>query len=259
MQAYRWTDEEELAMLARAMKEAGPNSRGDASLEAAAEIVAASLKEPSEDPSRHGAGPYPQAERWDHQVICDIVEKGSSVLDLGCGGGDLLSRLISRNGVRGQGIDLHQDSVAQCIAKGVPVIQADIDRGLAAYSEGSFDYVILETTLQTVRKPLKVLEEMQRVGRLGIVSFPNFGYLPVRTQLLVRGLMPVTPRLPYTWAETPNIHLLTIRDFEAWCGEHRVSIERRIAYANGKIHSLTPIDNVLAEEAMYVIRRGGAA
>jgi methionine biosynthesis protein MetW len=195
-------------------------------------------------------------ERWDHRVISGLTPRGASVLDLGCGSGDLLAHLMEARGVTGQGIDVHEESVARCIARGVPVIQADIDQGLATYPDGSFDYVVLETTLQTVRRPMKVLDEIVRVGRMAIVSFPNFGYLPVRAQLLIRGHMPVTPHLPYSWADTPNIHLLTIRDFETWCATNGITVEERLAYAGGRVRTLTPPDNVLAEEALYVIRRG---
>ncbi|NUQ01300.1 MAG: methionine biosynthesis protein MetW [Armatimonadetes bacterium] len=197
-------------------------------------------------------------ERWDHDLIASLVEPGSSVLDLGCGDGSLLHKLISEKGCRGQGIEKETELVLQSIQRGVPVLQLDADEGLGGFPNAVFDYVVLEETLQTVQRPEVVLEEMLRVGKLGIVSFPNFGHWWVRTQLLIEGRMPMTPRFPFTWYGTPNIHVLTIRDFETWCGANQVTIKARYAFAEGEYHELMPADNVLAEEALFVIGRDEA-
>ena len=196
--------------------------------------------------------------RWDHDLIAQLVAEGCSVLDLGCGEGDLLARLISTRGCRGQGVENDGESIIRCVEKGVPVIQSDLDEALPGFPAASFDFVVLEETLQTVRRPQVVLDEMLRIGRTGIVSFPNFGHWWVRTQLLVEGRMPVTPRLPHTWYGTPNIHVLTVRDFEVWCQNNHVAVHRKYAYAEGEYHELLPADNVLAEEALFVIGRGEA-
>ncbi len=196
-------------------------------------------------------------QRWDHNLIQEIIPNGSSVLDLGCGHGELLQRLIYEKSCRGQGVEKDPESIIECVERAVPVIQSDLDEALPGFPDHSFDYVVLEETLQTVRQPQVVLDEMLRIGRTGLVSFPNFGHWWVRTQLLIEGRMPMTPRLPHTWYGTPNIHVLTVRDFEAWCGENHVTIRRKIAYAEGEYHELLPADNVLAEEALFVIGRDG--
>lgn len=192
-------------------------------------------------------------ERWDHELITSLIPDGSSVLDLGCGGGTLLSKLIREKGCRGQGLERDEVKVLQCIQKGVPVVQMDFDQGLGGFVDDSFEYVVLETTLQTVARPEMVLKEMLRVGRIGIVSFPNYGHWWVRTQLLIEGRMPVTPRFPHTWYGTPDIHVFTIRDFEHWCRNEQVTVQKQYAYAEGSYHELLSTDNVLAEEALFVI------
>ncbi len=192
-------------------------------------------------------------ERWDHELILSLIPDGASVLDLGCGGGGLLDRLMRRKNCRGQGIERDQERVLQCVSRAVPVLQIDFDQGLRGFPNHSFDYVVLETTLQTVSRPEVVLEEMLRVGRIGIVSFPNYGHWWVRTQLLIEGKMPVTPRFPHTWYGTPDIHVLTVRDFESWCQANGVVIREQYAFADGEYHQMLAADNVLAEEVLYVI------
>jgi methionine biosynthesis protein MetW len=199
----------------------------------------------------------PRATRWDHEVIESLVPQGAKVLDLGCGSGELLARLMEHKGVFGQGIERDPDLAAECLLAGVPVIQADIDAGLGFLQAGLFEYVVLEETLQTVHRPLVVLQEMLRVGHVGIVSFPNFGHWRIRMQLLLDGRMPTTPHLPYAWYETPNIHLLTIRDFEHLCEASRFFVAARWAYADGRARPLIPEDNLLAEEALYVMSARG--
>lgn len=204
---------------------------------------------------RSALAPPARDERWDHALIARLVPDGASVLDLGCGTGELLGRLIHEKGCAGQGVERDQAAVLACVERGVPVIQRDVDLGLHGFPDAHFDFVVLEETLQVVTRPDVVLREMLRVGRVGIVSFPNFGHWWVRTQLLIEGRMPVTPKLPFSWFGSPNIHVLTVRDFETWCAEEGVVIEQAFAYADGEVHALIPADNVLAEEALFVIGR----
>lgn len=193
--------------------------------------------------------------RWDHELIADLVTPGATVLDIGCGDGELLRKLVAEKQVRGQGIEKDPELAVRAVERGVPVVHMDVDHGIAGFPDQSYDFVVLEETLQTVTAPAVVLTEMLRVGRVGIVSFPNFGYWWVRTQLLIEGRMPTTPKLPFTWYGTPNIHVLTLRDFEAWCRSNEVTINAAYAYAEGQYHEAIPADNVLAEEALFVISR----
>ena len=150
-----------------------------------------------------------------------MVEPGSRVLDVGCGDGALLALLRDRRGVDGRGIELSREGVSDCLAKGLPVIQGDADTDLADYPDDAFDYVILSQTIQATRQPRVVLEHLLRIGRRAIVSFPNFGHWRVRFELALRGRMPVTENLPYSWYDTPNIHFCTIRDFVELCRDGR--------------------------------------
>lgn len=175
-------------------------------------------------PSHDYTGEY----RSDHLVVAEMVERGSRVLDVGCGEGDLL-RLLEQRGVDGRGIELSREGVNRCVAKGLAVIQGDADTDLDSYPNDSFDYVILSQTLQATRQPRLVLENMLRIGNRAIVSFPNFGYWKMRMQLLVKGQMPRTENLPATWYDTPNIHFCTIKDFVQLCDEINVKMERAVA------------------------------
>ena len=157
-----------------------------------------------------------------------MVERGSKVLDVGCGDGDLLQLLESR-GIDGRGIELSREGVNRCVAKGLAVVQGDADTDLVNYPDDAFDYVILSQTLQATRQPRVVLENLLRIGRRAIVSFPNFGFWKMRLQLLVGGHMPRTENLPATWYDTPNIHFCTIKDFVQLCDEINVKMERAVA------------------------------
>lgn len=196
----------------------------------------------------------PREDRWQDRIIAGAIPAGATVLDLGCGDGELLDRVI-RGGARGQGIELDADQVARCIERGVPVHQADVDQGLKGYADASFDYVVLEETLQTLHRPVDVLAEMLRVGRVGIVSFPNFGFWRLRLDLAIRGRMPVSPRLPHRWFDTPNIHHLTLNDFLDWCASHRVAIEQAWALSDGAVRPLQDGDNLRAAEVLLFVRR----
>ena len=191
--------------------------------------------------------------RWQDQVILEVVPKGVSVLDLGCGDGELLSTLIRVLNVRGQGVELDPLAVLKSIDRGVPVLNVDLDHGLVDFADQSFDYVILESTLQTLKAPLAVLTEMLRVGRRGIISFPNFGHWRVRFDLAMRGRMPMTRGLPYGWHNTPNIHLFTLADFYDWCDQNRVTVTEAYGLTDGRVHPLSAEDNLTAEEALLFL------
>lgn len=195
--------------------------------------------------------------RFDHKVILNLVPAGSSVLDLGCGNGELLSKLIRQKGVQGLGIEKDIDQVAQTIARGVPVIHSDLDDGLSGLPDHFFDYVILEKTLQAVQRPLFVLEEMIRVGFAGIVSFPNFGHRQVAFSLLSTGKMPVTQNLPYQWYDTPNIHLFTAKDFLDWAEANNVRIEKGFSWNGREIVPFNEEESAFAEEVLFVVSRSG--
>jgi len=193
--------------------------------------------------------------RWDHKLIYDLVTAGSSVLDLGCGDGELLARLINNKLVRGQGVEADPVRVAAAIANGVPVYQSDLDLGLPEFITKSFDYVILEKTLQAVHRPMVVLQEMLRIGRNSIVSFPNFSFEAVVDNLVVTKRMPVTPSLPYQWHDTPNIHLFTLLDFMDWIKQNGVSVVAGYAWSDGRHRLLQlPADNTRAEELLFVLK-----
>ena len=176
-----------------------------------------------------GVTPHRTADyRSDHLLVAEMVERGSKVLDVGCGDGELLQLLESR-GIDGRGIELSREGVNRCVAKGLAVVQGDADTDLVNYPDDAFDYVILSQTLQATRQPRVVLENLLRIGRRAIVSFPNFGFWRMRLQLLIGGHMPRTENLPATWYDTPNIHFCTIKDFVQLCDEINVKMERAVA------------------------------
>ncbi len=189
---------------------------------------------------------------WHFDIIAKEIPFASSVLDLGCGDGVLLARMAEEKNARVQGVELDPDKVSVCVEKGVPVIQADLDLGLKVFPDKSFDYVVLEETLQTLRHPSVILDEMRRVGKRGIVSFPNFGFWRVRLDLAVRGRMPVTGWLPYRWHQTPNIHLFTIRDFIDYAEENGMKLISVHVLKNGAASLFEKGDNMFAEEALVV-------
>lgn len=155
------------------------------------------------------------------RVDLDIVQRwiapGSRVLDLGCGDGTLLDALRGSRGIEGYGIEIDAAKITQCIARGINVIEADLDRGLADFPDKSFDTVLMTNSLQALRRPDRTIAEMLRIGRECVVTFPNFGNIRTRVALVAKGRMPVTRQLPYEWYDTPNIHFCTVRDFEALC------------------------------------------
>lgn len=193
--------------------------------------------------------------RPDLELICDWIKPQSRILDLGCGKGELLAYLAANRGVRGYGLEIDADEVQACIESGVNVIQADIDEGLRDFEAGSFDHVVMTQALQALQRPDEAIAEILRVGRTGIVTFPNFGYWQVR-MALARGRMPITPSLPSAWYDTPNIHLCTVADFEALCAARGWRIlDRRLldrSLQQGWRQSLAP--NLFTEMAMYLLQ-----
>jgi methionine biosynthesis protein MetW len=177
----------------------------------------------------HSVHPVYLAPRVDLVVVANMVAQGARVLDVGCGDGELLRLLADSRGADGRGIEISREGVNDCVAKGLAVVQGDADVDLADYPDDAFDYVILSQTLQATRRPRWVLEQMLRIGRHAIVSFPNFGHWRIRLQLLRRGRMPVTDYLPYSWYDTPNIHHCTIHDFVALARELDARMERSVA------------------------------
>ncbi|MBX6392901.1 MAG: methionine biosynthesis protein MetW [Burkholderiales bacterium] len=189
------------------------------------------------------------AGRPDFAAIAAWIRPNARVLDLGCGDGLLLKYLKHTRGVSGYGVEINDDKVIASLRNGINVIQGDLERGLAEFEDGAFDYVILSQTLQAMRQTEVVLDEMLRVGREAIVTFPNFGYWRTRWQLGVNGRMPVSDELPYQWYNTPNIHLCTLHDFEAFCAERGVRILERLVLHENKPVRLLP--NLRGSLAVY--------
>ena len=196
--------------------------------------------------------------RADLQLIADMIEPGARVLDIGCGDGALLEHLVYVKQVTGRGIELSQEGVNACVGRGLSVIQGDADTDLVDYPAGAFDYAILSQTLQATHDPRHVLEQLVRIGHRAIVSFPNFGHWRLRLSLLIGGRMPVTDVLPASWHETPNIHLCTIRDFSALCGQLGVTVERALSLdvaGRAAPQQSLRLANLLGQSALFLLRK----
>jgi methionine biosynthesis protein MetW len=199
----------------------------------------------------------PPSLRPDLARIAEMVTPSARVLDIGCGGGELIDYLARTKGVDARGIELSQAGVNACVAKGLPVIQGDADTDLRDYPAQSFDFAILSQTIQATHKPKQVLEQLLRIGKRVIVSFPNFGFWKVRLKLALTGRMPRTGVLNYAWHETPNIHLCTIADFVALTREIKAEVEQSLAVSeNGGVRELSEPgywDNLTAEGAIFLL------
>ncbi len=191
----------------------------------------------------------------DHRVILKLIEPHATVLDLGCGTGDLLYILVKEKEARVQGIEIDEQAIYRCVAKGLNVFHGDVDSGLAEYQDKSFDYVILNQSLQQVRRVDTVLNDALRVGKKVIVGFPNFAYYKARLQMFFRGQAPVTGSLPYQWYETPNLHFLSIFDFIHYCRSKQIDIRQMICIGEKKRVFILP--NLFAQVGIFLISKEG--
>jgi len=201
-----------------------------------------------------------QNARADHVLIAEMVPRGARVLDVGCGDGALLQLLSQNNDVDARGMELSREKVNACVTQGLSVIQGDADLDLNDYPDQAFDYAILSLTIQATRNPKPVLENLLRIGRRAIVSFPNFGHWRVRTQLMLTGRMPVTENLPEAWYASPNAHLCTIKDFVDLVDLVDAKLERAVAFNSSgyrlPIHRSLSLQNLLGEKAVFLMTRG---
>jgi methionine biosynthesis protein MetW len=191
--------------------------------------------------------------RLDHKLILGMVPRQSTVLDLGCGNGELLYVLIKERGCSGHGIEIDEQAIYNCVARGLNVLHGDIDSGLAEYTDKSFDYVILNQSLQQVKHFEPVLADALRVGKKVIVGFPNFAYYKSRFQILFGGRSPVTKSLPYNWYESPNVHFLSISDLLGYCRQHKIKIEN--AKFIGEKNAVRIFPNLFAQTGIFKISR----
>lgn len=192
------------------------------------------------------------AARPDFAAIASWIPEGASVLDLGCGDGSLLRYLKEARSIRGYGVEISDEGIEACILNGVNVIQSNLETGLSGFENNAFDYVILSQTLQATRHTEALMKEMLRVGREGIVSFPNFGFWKSRLSILL-GRMPVSKQLPYQWYDTPNVHLCTLHDFESFCSMFKMQILARRVMTDQ--YTITLVPNLLGSMAVYRFKR----
>ncbi len=196
-------------------------------------------------------------DRFDYNFITHIIEKNSKVLDLGCGIGTLLKLLKDKKNVDGRGIEINQYKVQKCVENGLSVLHGDLDEGLKHYKDKSFDYVIFNQTIQVVRNSLLVLKEALRVGKKVIVSFPNFGHWQIRYSFFLSGRMPKSKSLPYEWYNTPNIRVLTVKDFKALCKENHIKVLKKVNYINrnGKSMPIKLWPNLVASNSIFIVEQ----
>lgn len=192
--------------------------------------------------------------RFDHTIIVDLVEPQSKVLDLGSGDGTLMSLLIEKKQCRVTGLEIDEKAVFECLKKGLTVSQADFDTSLADFSDGRFDYVILNESLQQVLHPKKVILEALRVGKKAIIGIPNFCHIQSRFQIFFGGNVPVTKKLPYEWYDTPNLRFLALKDFRKFCKDHRIKILKEVGISEQSVVGFG--SNLFANIGVYLLERG---
>jgi methionine biosynthesis protein MetW len=189
----------------------------------------------------------------DHEVILDLIKPKSTVLDLGCGNGDLLYLLIKEKNARVQGIEIDEQAIYKCVAKGLNVFHGDVDSGLTEFKDKSFDYVVLNQSLQQILHVDKVLIDALRVGKKVIVGFPNFAHYKSRLQMFFSGRTPVTGALPYQWYDTPNLHFLSISDFKNYCRLKKINVERSVCI--GQTRRIPFLPNLFAQTGIFLISK----
>jgi len=191
--------------------------------------------------------------KLDHQIIFDIVKRGAKVMDLGCGDGELLSILVDKKQVEAQGIELKEEAIYKCVERGLSVLHGDIESGLGVYPNKSFDYVILNQSMQEVNNVDYIIGEALRVGKRAIVGFPNFAHITARCEIFFGGRTPVNDALPYRWFDTPNVHFLTIKDFREFCAEKNIQILKACFLGKKRLIRIFP--NLFAQNAVFVITK----
>jgi len=197
--------------------------------------------------------------KQEFQIISDLIEKNTRVLDVGCGDGTLMEYLKHNKEIDIRGIEISKDNVQKCLSKGLAVIEGDAEKDLLQFPDSSFDFVILSQTLQAFLSPEIVINELLRVGKKAIVTIPNFGFWKVRLHLLFKGTMPVTKNLPNEWYNTPNLHVCTIKDFYNFCENREIKLDKSLALQNEKISSINEfnlnVKNLSAELGIFLIER----
>lgn len=218
------------------------------------DTLRAMVREAIEDGAR-GVVEAPPPYRWQDRLIEEVVPNRATVLDVGCGEGDLLVRLSDARKATVQGIELNQEMAMRCIERGIPTYHGDLEKSLKNFQDKSYDFVILEETLQTLQHPIDVLRELLRIGKKVVVSIPNFAHWRVRLAFSLGGRMPRTSSLPHTWYNTPNIHLCTLNDFLDWVEEDKVKILKTWCLVNGKAEPYGEGHNLKAEQALFVLSK----
>jgi len=191
--------------------------------------------------------------RPDHRIILNMIPEGATVLDLGCGSGDLLLLLTRLKNITGRGIEIDEQAIHSCVEKGLSVFHGDIDSGIADYADKSFDFVILNQTLQQVKNLESVLSDSLRIGSNTIVGFPNFAYMKARSQIFFTGNTPITPSLPYSWYSTPNLHFFSISDFSKYCETKQIGIKEKHFLLGQK--QITALPNLFADTALFLLAK----
>lgn len=191
--------------------------------------------------------------RADHRIIASLVSRGSKVLDLGCGEGVLLEHLVRERGIEGFGIEISEAAIYRCVERGLSVSHEDIDSGLKHYPERFFDYVIFNQTMQQVHRPRQAIHRALKIGKTVIVGFPNFCHLRARLQITFAGRVPITPSLPYTWYDTPNLHFLSIKDFTEFCRSESIAVRESFFLSGDRVVRLLP--NLQAYDALFVLQK----
>lgn len=198
--------------------------------------------------------------RSDLEIVANLIKEKSKVLDIGCGNGDLLHYLKTNKQVDGRGLEIMQEDVSEAVARGISVMQGNAESDLAYYPDNSFDYAILGHTIQAIHNPEEVMEQMLRIAKFAIVSFPNFAHYKNRLYISLKGKMPVSKTIPYQWYDTPNIHFCSIKDFEELCLKMNFTVKNRTYLTNqGKLENFTSLANLFAEYAIFLITKNEIA